>query len=106
MKTTLSTYDFRDAFHKAGRGEQFSYEGLGFLHRYFEEIEEDTGEEIELDVIAICCDFAENDWSTIARDYGIDVEEGNEFDDVLNYLLDHTTIVGTTDDGNIVYQQF
>jgi hypothetical protein len=106
MKTTLSTYDFRDAFRKAGRGELFYYGGLGFLNRYFVEIVEDTGEEIELDVIAICCDFAENDWSTIARDYGIDVEEGNEFDDVLNYLLDHTTIVGTTDDGNIVYQQF
>jgi hypothetical protein len=106
MKTSISVYDFRDAFHKAGRGEQFSYEGLGYLHRYFEEIEEDTGEEIELDVIAICCYFAENDWSTIARDYDIDVEEGNEFDAVLRYLLGHTTIIGTTDAGNIVYQQF
>ena len=46
MKTTLSVYDFRDAFHKAGRKDQFSYDGLEILHRYFEELEESTGEEI------------------------------------------------------------
>ncbi len=36
-----------------------------------EEYEQDTGEEIEMDVIGICCDFAENDFASIAEDYSI-----------------------------------
>ena len=40
----------------------FSYEGLKALHEYFEEVAEcsDSGT-FELDVFAICCDFAEFD---------------------------------------------
>jgi hypothetical protein len=60
MKTSINKYDFRDAFQKAGRGNNFSYEGLSVLFDYFEEYEDSTGEEIELDVIAICCEFNES----------------------------------------------
>jgi len=59
MKKTINIYDFRDAFHKAGRGNQFTSEGQRALFEYLEGYEEDTGEEIELDVIALCCDFTE-----------------------------------------------
>lgn len=40
----------------------FSYEGLKALYEYFEEVAEcsDSGT-FELDVVAICCDFAEFD---------------------------------------------
>lgn len=59
MKKTINIYDFRDAFHKAGRGNQFTYDGLTALFEYIEEYEESTGEEIELDVIALCCEYVE-----------------------------------------------
>ena len=59
MKKTINIYDFRDAFHKAGRGNQFTYDGLTALFEYLEDYEEGTGEEIELDVIALCCEFTE-----------------------------------------------
>ena len=59
MKQTVSKSDFREAFKKCGRGEQFSYEGLGVLFDYLEDIEESGGGESELDPIAYCCEFTE-----------------------------------------------
>ena len=57
MKSTVGLSDFRDAFQI--RKENFTYEGLEALFDYLEQYEEDTGEEIELDVIALCCDYTE-----------------------------------------------
>lgn len=59
MKQTINLSQFCDAFKDMGREEQFSYEGKKALFDYIEEIEENTGEEIELDVIALCCEFTE-----------------------------------------------
>jgi hypothetical protein len=58
---TVSQSDFHDAFHYARREENFSYEGRKALFNYLEEYEEDSGEEIELDVVALCCEFSEFD---------------------------------------------
>jgi len=58
MKTTVSKTDFVDAFTKM-RPSNFSYEGLIALYDYLENFEEDTDKEIELDVIAFCCDYTE-----------------------------------------------
>ena len=58
MKTTVSQTDFVDAFKKM-RPSNFSYEGLIALYDYLENFEEDTDKEIELDVIAFCCDYTE-----------------------------------------------
>tara|TARA_R100000234_G_C4856630_1_gene117425 strand:- start:7 stop:309 length:303 start_codon:yes stop_codon:yes gene_type:complete len=59
MKQSINEYQFRDAFHKMGRGKQFSYNGLKALYDYLEQLEDEIGEEIELDVIALCCEYAE-----------------------------------------------
>jgi len=56
---TIDQNDFRQAFINYGRGDQFSYEGLNALFDYLEELSEDIGESIELDVIALCCEFSE-----------------------------------------------
>ncbi len=110
MKTTISVYDFRDAFHKAGRGNQFSYEALGLIFEYMEDYEQDSGEEMELDVIGICCDLAEASPEDIARDYSIDVSEATDEEEIAeivrDYLDDHSRVIGTTKAGDIVYVQF
>jgi hypothetical protein len=59
MKKTINFYDFERAFIDMGRENKFSYEGKKALFEYLEEYEESTGDKIELDVIAICCDFQE-----------------------------------------------
>jgi hypothetical protein len=109
MKTTISRYDFERAFVDAGRKENFSYEALGLLFDYFEEYEESTGSEIELDVISICCEYSEDNFSDIASNYSIDLEglEGEErIEAIVDYLNDHTTVVGLVNDETIVYACF
>jgi len=88
------------------RGNQFSYEALNMLFNYFEEFDED----MELDVIAICCEYSESSVEQIIRDYSIDCD-GVEDDEieahVISYLNDHTTVIGVCpSDGSIVFQQF
>jgi hypothetical protein len=86
---------FRDQFHRAGRGDQFSYEGLGLLFDYLEEIDSDY----DLDVIALCCEYSEATTDEINASY--DVEGGT-----LEWLEENTSVVGVTSTGLIVYQQF
>jgi hypothetical protein len=108
MKTTINRYQFERAFVDAGRKENFSYEALGLLFDYFESYEEETGQEIELDVIAICCEYSEDTIEDIANNYGIDlvdVDEEDQADFVRNYLEAHTTLVGETATG-FVYAAF
>ena len=106
MKTTLSVYDFRDAFARTSRKDQFSYEALGLLYDYLEEMHPDS----ELDVVGICCEFAEQAPKDIASDYNIDISECDDETEVLyvvrQYLHDETSVVGTTEAGDIVYMQF
>ena len=58
MKTTVYRHDFIDKF-MAIRPNNFTYDGLNALWSWFEEMEEAIGEEYELDVIGICCEFTE-----------------------------------------------
>jgi hypothetical protein len=113
MKTTISFYDFRREFEQC-RPDNFSPEGLAVLFAYFEELEEGMGEELEFDVIAICCDYSEDTVEGIARNYSIDLNdadpEADDYEDqcrqiVFDYLSDHTSVVGDTADG-FVYADF
>jgi hypothetical protein len=58
MITTVNLHDFREAF-RTTRPNSFSYDGLAALFDYLEELEENLGEPIELDVIALCCYWTE-----------------------------------------------
>ena len=101
MKTTVNFYTFRDAF-KAIRPDNFTSEGLSVLWDYLEEYEESCGEELELDVIALCCDFNEDSTSNIASDYRIDVEgldEDEITEAVREYLEDEGVLIGEVEDG-------
>jgi len=58
MKITLNAYQIADAL-KNDTNASWSYNGSLALAEYLEEYEESTGEEMELDVCAIRCDFSE-----------------------------------------------
>jgi hypothetical protein len=58
MKQTVYLEDFRRAFQST-RPNNFSHQGLNSLYDYFQNLEEDIGEELDLDVIAVCCDYCE-----------------------------------------------
>ncbi len=61
MIQTINQSQFIDAFSNFSEGYQnkYSYEGKVALFDYLEAYEQDTGTPVELDIIAICCDFTE-----------------------------------------------
>lgn len=109
MIQTVTPSMFRDAFKRADRADNFSREALDLLFDHFECMEDETGQPFELDVIAICCDYTESDPVTIAQDYSIDISDQDD-DEVMgtvkDYLDYHTTLVGATDVGTLVYLDF
>ncbi len=97
MKHTISKSDFRDAFHRCGRGEQFSYDALGVMFDYLEEMEEGGGTEMELDPIACCCEFSEYEnikefQATYSGEYET-IEDISEMTDVIPIHGDSFLIV-------------
>lgn len=109
MKQTINAFDFRRAFNDHDR-ENFSYDGLNILFDYLEDLEQDCGEEYELDVIALCCEFTEATAKDIASNYGIEIDEDSPetaFMQVVDYLNYHTSVCGYDEDKDlIVYQDF
>lgn len=97
MYQTITVSQFDDAFHAMGRGDQFSYAARHALYDYLEQYAEDTGSEVELDVIALCCDYTEYaDFEQLQADYS-DIESMED-------LQNHTTVIEF--DGGIIIQQF
>jgi hypothetical protein len=103
MKQTIDIRDFHRAFETMGRGEQFSYDGRKALFEYLEQLEDECGTEIELDVIALCCDFSEERVLDVLKNYDLKS---------LDELRDNTMVidVDTSDDDEnnhtIIYQSF
>lgn len=103
MYQSINLSEFRTAFHNMGRGDQFSYEGLEIL---FESLENTDGEEMELDVIAFCCDYSEDSEDIIRSSYSHMLEED---DDIEEFLNDNTWVLGSHEKNGskyFIYQQF
>ena len=111
---TVGLSDFRDAFRACDRNENFSHEGKKVLFEYLEQYSDDTGEPIELDVIALCCDYEESTVQELIDNYNIDTldydgEEASAEDKadlVREYLSDNTALCGETSSGTFIYACF
>ena len=86
MKTTLNFYQFRDWFEK-NRPNNFSRAGLMALWEYLEQYESDTGEEIEFDPIALCCEYTEYD---NIHEFHLEYE-ADEYPDI-DAIMDNTSV--------------
>ena len=112
MKQTINQSQFIDGFREANRENQFSYNGKVALYDYLTQLEEDIGEDIEFDVIALCCEY--NEYESIEeflKDYSNSYDsfeewlknnDGSNYDDYKQYLEDeisnHTTLIKFSDD--------
>jgi len=116
MKTTLNTSDIAHAL-KSDENAAWTWNGAKALAEYLEQLEEETGEETEMDVCSIRCDFSEStslvDWATDyftqwRGDLNIDedLEEGDEeIDDLIrSYIQDHGTLIEF--DGGVIVSCF
>ena len=114
MHITINSAMFADAFRHMGRENQFSREALEALFNYLEEYEQDTGEDLELDVIGLCCDFTEYENAIMAaEDYGftseLEAEDYNSPEDFEEAKeseawewLEYRTLVISFDSGLII----
>jgi len=111
MKQTLTTHGVANELF-ADENAGWTYTGALALAEYLEEMEESSGTEMELDVVAIRCDYSEYasllDWaegyfSNAAEKFGIDYtdstgeehaqslrdEDGNIHDEVLDAIKEY-----------------
>lgn len=119
MKQNIGFSQFTDAFHDMGRGDQFTYEGKRALFNYLEQLEDDMGEEIELDVIALCCDYTEypSAWDAMKEyqpdDMPVEGEEGDDLEEIQEknekaaheWLSERTTVIDVKK-GGVIIQAF
>ena len=86
MKKDVTREDFIQDFMNL-RPDNFSRGGLNALFDYFEQLEDDLGEEIGFDVIAICCEFSEyKDLKEFQNDYGAEFKS-------IDALREETTVI-------------
>ena len=94
----------------------WSLEGAKALVEYLEELEEETGEELEFDVVAIRCDYSEmtyldvlENYEDIKRDY-YEREGEDDADEINKKILfdvigDYTTVI-EVNDYRVIIQDF
>ena len=102
MYQQVTFQDFIDTFIKMDRGEQFTYDGFRALFDHLEQIEDDTGEKIVLDVISLCVEYAEYPNAIeAASDY-----TGEKFTEIeaMKYLEERTTVISF--DGGVIVQAY
>ncbi len=95
MFKTITKSMFHDAFRDYDRLENFSFEGREALFEHLEGIETEENP-IELDVIAICCDYSEDSIKDVLENYNMDSLEE----------LAEETIIVWHDDKRVLYLDF
>ena len=126
MKKTLSTYEIADLLIEDDNA-NWSRAGAFALADHLEEIEADSGQEMELDVVAIRCDFAEyssltawgeeyfGGWNELCDEFGDDYcgpledetpeEYAERFDDAIRaHIQDSGTLIEF--EGGIIVSSF
>lgn len=97
IKETMALHTFIKRF-KEIRPDDFSDDALVGLFNHFNDLSEETGEDLEFDPIAICVDYAEYDsFKELQEDY--------HFIDNLEDLWDHTHLIQLRS-GGLVIQAF
>lgn len=94
----ITNFDFTNSFTGSYK-DNFSYKGKQALFNYLEQYEDETGEQIELDPIALCCDYKEyDDLADLQASYP-DIKDMQD-------LQDHTIVIPIDGTDGFIIQQF
>ncbi len=106
--------DFCNSFSDSYQN-NFSHEGKYALYSYLEQLSEDTGENIELDPIALCCEYGEYESAIdCIHDCGYELPDTASADDTpdeaeakaLEYLRDNTQVIEIEGSTSIIIANF
>lgn len=111
---TFNENDFINEFKAYNRMDNFSIKGLRVLFESLEQTAIDCEVNIEMDVIALCCEYNEDDMQSIIDNYDIDMTDCDSDDEKIEtveyYLQDNTYVCGQYEDDNgvthFIYQVF
>jgi len=100
MIQTITEWDFVKSFDDVNRATNFTVAGRKALFEMFEELAPD----MELDPVAVCCEYTEyaslEEWK---QDYEYVAEDEDEEDDyALDYLRDQTIVLELANGGIII----
>ena len=96
MYKDINFNNFCDGFPDSYK-DNFSYEGKKALFDYLEEYEDGTGEKMEFDPIALCCEYDEYaDFEELQGNYNVENMED---------LENHTTVI-KIDDNSFIIQKY
>ena len=107
VTTIDNSYQLEELFAQCGRREHFSYYGYQALYNYFEELSDEIGQDYQVDVIALCCDFTEYaDWEEVYGEYAYSFNKEektwnelseDEQEEFKEWVHDNTIILECTD---------
>lgn len=109
-KSNIGFCEFCDSFGQGSYQKNFSYEGKQALYDYLTNSEEELGEEIELDTVALCCDFVEYacalDYAQSFSEFEFNEEDSEEEKEkkALEFLQDSTQVIEF--EGGIIIENF
>ena len=113
----IQTVDSSDLYHLAcrlHRGNNFGYDGWRAIGDHLESLSDDLGEDIEIDIISICCEYnmaSSADGFYEGYDMGIDesywegMDDEEKLETIENYLQDNAALVICEDD-LIIWREF
>lgn len=109
IKQNINFSQFCDSFSETYQN-NFTYDGKRALFDYLEKLSDDMGEDIELDTVALCCDY--NEYSDLREAseqyfmYNCTEEEKAEYTDekAREYFQNNTQLIEF--DGGIIIQNF
>lgn len=108
MHHTITKNDFVQAFLTSSeRKEQFSYDALGELFDYLDQLENECDQSTEFDMIAICCawcEYADLDAVIAAYSGSFTFNDGATDDEKAVEIRENTTLIEF--DGGVIIHNF
>lgn len=99
ITTEVQFHDFRSWLADSdGYKNNFSYDGAKALFEYLEQYSEDTGDTVEFDPIAWCCEFTEYENLKEVKDNYNNIK-------TMQDLEDNTTVI-KADNGHLIIADF
>lgn len=116
---TVNPTDLYRMACRMDRGTNFGYAGWNAIGDYLEQLSEDLGEDLEIDIVAICCDYSMvesieeflQEFPRFLDEQGIEGEDWQEWDEdeklsaISEYLSDNASCIAAQSD-MIIWQAF
>lgn len=107
MYQSINAWQFIEAFKAMDREDNFTIEARRELFNYYGQLEEDTGKQLELDVIAICGEWCELEREEILASYPNLFDEDEDEEDIdITEIMSNETICIPLDNGAYLIQEF